>query len=317
MWGEHRDHEHTSPKNIVNAALTLLICAPSVLWVLGTRRKCDDLSSADSLECTLYRRHPNALLHLLFFANVSLGFWVVGLIQKSFWLIDPYWTLFPPLAILFYATRYESEDSSQLRVAALLLVVWSLRLTYSYFRRERWKFGEREDWRYTDMARKWGGHWWWMSFFAVGLAQQFMLCPLVYPFYVITARAEPWSFWDTAATFGSAIGIGISWAADGQLHEYCKTPKGKKAPVLSTGLWRYSRHPNYVGEQIWWWSLALFGLRRDWWAVSGALINSLVLAHVTTLTEDHMLSTWTRTRIKEYRKYAKVTPAWVIKFNDS
>ena len=144
VWGEYQAHDHCSPKNVVNLLLTINACVPSILWVANLRRACLQNDDPSRLDCLLYERNPNALLHVLFFVNISVGFWLVGLLQKSFWLIDPYWTLFPPLAALFYATRPEVKYSAQLVIGLLLLGLWSLRLTFSYFRRENFKFGERE-----------------------------------------------------------------------------------------------------------------------------------------------------------------------------
>lgn len=157
-----------------------------------------------------------------------------------------------------------------------------------------------------------------MSFFAVGLAQQFMLCPLVYPFRALSeSLGSEWSALDLVAAAGSSIGILVSWTADAQLHRYCNSGPyregGSKPPVLSSGLWYLSRHPNYVGEQVFWWSLALFAVaREDYIALVGPAINSLVLLQVTHMTEAHMLGTWKSERRKrEYREYARRTPAWV------
>lgn len=123
-----------------------------------------------------------------------------------------------------------------------------------------------------------------MSFWAVGVAQQFMLVPLVYPMYTITLASGgvEWTIVDSIATGGSLLGIGIACVADNQLYSYCNRSKKEKPPVLSEGLWSLSRHPNYVGEQIWWWSFALFAVARsDYLALIGAFINSCVLVHVT------------------------------------
>ena len=122
---------------------------------------------------------------------------------------------------------------------------------------------------------------------------------------------------DLVAAAGSSIGILVSWTADAQLHRYCNSGPyregGSKPPVLSSGLWYLSRHPNYVGEQVFWWSLALFAVaREDYNALVGPAINSLVLLQVTHMTEAHMLGTWKSERRKrEYREYARRTPAWV------
>ena len=176
------------------------------------------------------------------------------------------------------------------------------------------------------MAKKHSKHWWWMSFFAVGFAQQFMLCPLVYPMYSVAKMSNEGSddsslslskmtILDCVATFGSVLGLIIAYFADNQLYSYCKANskvKEKRGPILNSGLWGLSRHPNYLGEQIWWWSFALFSVARgDYLALIGPFINTCVLVHVTHLTEMHMLSTWSEKRAAQYKKYAETTPAWI------
>lgn len=80
--------------------------------------------------------------------------------------------------------------------------------------------------------------------------------------------------------------------------------------ILNTGVWWYSRHPNYVGEQLWWWGLALLGVQSGvWWVVVGPAFNSMVMASVTVMTERRMGAR--PERAKAWREYAEVTPAWV------
>lgn len=71
-------------------------------------------------------------------------------------------------------------------VAIVLSIIWGLRLTLSYFRREEWKFGMREDWRYTKMAIDYGWPaWYFISFFAVGVAQHPMIVGISLPLYSV------------------------------------------------------------------------------------------------------------------------------------
>ena len=68
------------------------------------------------------------------------------------WLIDPYWTLIPPLLGHLYQLHPNARfNEARSALALALLWVWSLRLSHNYFRREEWKFGQREDWRYTKV----------------------------------------------------------------------------------------------------------------------------------------------------------------------
>lgn len=87
-------------------------------------------------------------------------------------------------------------------------------------------------------------------------------------------------------------------------------------PNLNKGLWYYSRHPNYFGEQLWWWGLAIFGWSLGGtWVFIGALINTLCLAYVTTLVEKRMLKQ--EYRVESYKMYQKTTSIWVPWFKSS
>jgi len=312
-WGEHRAHAHASAKNVTNACLMLSACLPAIWLVVKLREACTTAGQAGTIEdagCKLYYEYPNVFLNFLFFGNITVGFWIIGLIQKSFWLIDPYWTLFPVLASLFYATHPSAVQSRQFSFCLWLTWAWAVRLTFNYFRREKWKFGEREDWRYTAMAKSYGRKWWWMSFWFVGAAQQLMLCPLVYPIYVISVSGKSdFAIMDCISVLGCLSGLVIAFFADNQLYDYCSSKRTTKAPVLRTGLWQYSRHPNYAGELLWWWSLACFS--NCYASLIGPIINTCVLLRVTELTEKHMESHWKSSRVIEYKEYAEITPAWI------
>lgn len=82
--------------------------------------------------------------------------------------------------------------------------------------------------------------------------------------------------------------------------------------MLCTGLWRWSRHPNYVGEQLWWWGLGLYAVAAGQaWCLVGAAFNSLVLAQVTSMTEQRMLTRWPEQRAELYRQYQRATGVWL------
>lgn len=88
-------------------------------------------------------------------------------------MIDLYWTVIPVMLVHYYATHPLAQYNWwRSRIAMLMTWVWGLRLTHNYFRREGWRWGAREDWRFTDMRGQYGKHWWWVSFLAVYLSQQ-------------------------------------------------------------------------------------------------------------------------------------------------
>ena len=85
-----------------------------------------------------------------------------------------------------------------------------------------------------------------------------------------------------------------------------------KERLLDHGLWRYSRHPNYFGEQLFWWSLAGYGaIVGQAWVVVGTALNSTVLAVVTVMVEKRMLAVPERREIYEaYRRRTSVLIPW-------
>ncbi|KAK9903260.1 hypothetical protein WJX75_001027 [Coccomyxa subellipsoidea] len=244
-------------------------------------------------------------------------------LKLSTWVIDPYWTIAPVLIGHFYRFRSakSSADNARQLASLGLLWVWSLRLTHSYLRRERWELGAQEDWRYADMRVRYGRHWWWISFFAVYLVQQAMLVGITLPLYSVHASDQPWNaVWDSAACVGCLLGIGIAAIADTQLHNFVTANERRRDAgkplvlLLDTGLWRYSRHPNYFGEQLWWWSLGVFAVNVGQpWALLGALFNSLCMVGVTRLTEARMLARPERAAL--YREYQNRTSVWIPWFS--
>mmetsp|Transcript_25998 Transcript_25998/g.40901 ORF Transcript_25998/g.40901 Transcript_25998/m.40901 type:complete len:187 (-) Transcript_25998:233-793(-) len=142
-----------------------------------------------------------------------------------------------------------------------LVLIWSVRLTHSYFRRERWQCGWREDWRFADKRQALGPVAWTpVSFFYAYVAQQPMLVglclPLVAAAFAPVAAAPPGA---TEAVLSMLCILGISFAciADNQLYRFMEENKRRletgqpKVLLLETGLWKFSRHPNYFGEQLW------------------------------------------------------------------
>ena len=249
-----------------------------------------------------------------------MQFWLIALIQRSSWLIDPYWTLIPPLLALFYLLHpYAEPDAARAWAAGLALAVWSGRLTWNYLRREGFRLGLREDWRYAKMRVE-RRHFWLEQLFVVHLAQHAMLVGLTLPFWAIafgaTSASTPFGAADAALVALALAGIAIAGAADTQLDAFMRENEARiargeaKIPLLDSGIWRWSRHPNYFGEQLFWWALAGLGVRcGEPWVLVGPLFNSIVLAAVTVMTERRMLAV--PQRRAQFEAYQKRTSVWL------
>ncbi|KAL1557126.1 hypothetical protein AAHA92_12651 [Salvia divinorum] len=306
-------------KNLRNATVALLTPLPSIFFYLTFLNRHSAATDDDSLSnlWSWCHHHPLLLANILFFLNVDLHFWLVGLLQSSHWMIDLYWIVIPILLLHYFATHPLAVfDKWRSRLVVSLTWAWSLRLSHCYFRREKWQWGAREDWRFTDMRRDYGQNWWWISFFAIYISQQVFLMAICMPLYAIHWNEKGLNIWDAVAASVCLAGLTIVYFADTQMHRFVsrneklkKEGKGRVA-ILEQGLWRYSRHPNYAGEQLWWCGIAIFGcnVEYDWWFV-GPLANGVCLGIVTLLVEQRMLNK--EFRAEAYRNYQKTTSVWL------
>ncbi|KZV16544.1 hypothetical protein F511_11376 [Dorcoceras hygrometricum] len=306
-------------RNWSNAVIAVLAPLPSIVFYVSFLGQYPSAREGDPLFSiwTWCYHHPLFLANIIFFLNVNVLFWLVGLLQSCHWMIDLYWTVIPVLLVHYFATHPLAEFNIwRSRVVIVLTWIWSLRLTHSYFRREKWQWGAREDWRFNDMRRQCGKNWWWISFFAVYLSQQVFLMGICMPLYIIHGKQKQINIWDFIATIICLTGVTIAYYADTQLDCFVSRNNELKRlgqpphPTLDEGLWYYSRHPNYFGEQLWWWGLVVFAWNMgSGSAFLGALVNSLCLVYVTILVEERMLKQ--KYRVDAYKRYQKTTSAWI------
>ena len=317
LWGR---------KNVANALLVAAVPIPAFIcaWLLFGWFSPGEIPQAAPWQeaacrnewAALLLRRPVLAANLFYFVFVDLAFFAVALVQRSSWLIDPYWTLLPLLlAAFFLAQPLADPNWGRAWLSVSVLLVWSARLTGNYFRREQLRFGLREDWRYAKMRRE-RRFFWLEQFVVVQLTQHAMLVGLSLPFWAIAFRPEALGVADAFCFFGAALGIAVAGVADNQLDRFMRDNRAREARgeqrvlLLDTGLWRYSRHPNYFGEQLFWWSIAGFGMVCDEpWVAIGAAFNSCILATVTFMTERRMCAEPGRSRL--YADYQRRTSVWI------
>ena len=221
-------------------------------------------------------------------------------------MFDPWWSVLPPFAALWLASG-GAAGVPDLRVILVLIVVWTwaVRLTSNWAR--DWPGLQHEDWRYLDLYTK--GPKALISLLGVHLFPCFVVflgsLPLI-PALVWGTRSVGALDW-TALVVGVAAVV-IEFVADEQMRRFART----KSPgdVMDRGMWRYSRHPNYFGEILFWWSLWFFALAAApawWWTVIGPLaMVTMFLAASIPMLDDR-----SRARRPRFAAYAQRTSALV------
>ena len=191
-------------------------------------------------------------------------------------------------------------------LAGALVAAWALRLSAHVWLRNR---GRGEDFRYARWRREWGRAFVLRSYLQVFLLQGFFLLLVATP--VILVNRSPSGAIGAPAAVGAAIwaiGFVFESVGDGQLRRFKKDP-ANRGRIMARGLWRYTRHPNYFGESLMWWGLAVLGLSvPGGWA---GVISPVVLTFLLTRVSGIPLLERKYRGNKEFEEYARRTSAFV------
>lgn len=234
--------------------------------------------------------------------------WLLSLRLNNFSFVDVTWSYTMAVLAPFYA--WMGNGFTQRKVIAVMMAVpWSLRLgTYLFFRIKR--HHPHEDVRYEVLRQKWRENLA-RNFFAFFQAQAVLIVLLSVP--VLLACLNPAPQLSAVEIAGAAVwlaGICGEALSDAQMQRF-KADPSHKGKVCQTGLWRYSRHPNYFFESVVWWGFWLFACGSPWgWATIYAPLSILYfLLRVTgiPLTEECAV----KTKGDAYRDYQRTTSAFV------
>ena len=254
----------------------------------------------------------------LFAANAALvlalmtALWIVSVRLRDASVVDPWWSMAFLLVAAHTALRTGLTPGRTLLLAAV--AAWALRLFVHLLLRS---LGKPEDPRYAAFRRKYGPErYGWVSFFQVFLLQGALVVTISAPLQVAASAPapDPVSAFDVAGLALFAVGFGIEAVADAQLAAFrrARAAEGPDAPrrILDTGLWRYSRHPNYFGEALVGWGFWVMSLDAPWgWAtVFAPALMTFLLVKVSGVA---MLDAHMAARRPEYAEYMKRTSGFV------
>ena len=158
-----------------------------------------------------------------------------------------------------------------------LVAVWGIRLAIHVHLRNR---GKPEDFRYRQWREEWGKNFFVRTYLQVFLLQAILLFLISTPvIYVNSAANPPPGYADALGAVFWGIGFLFEAVGDYQLVLFIRN-RANKGRIMMSGLWRFTRHPNYFGEVTLWWGIFLIALSVPgaWPAFIGpATITFLIL----------------------------------------
>jgi steroid 5-alpha reductase family enzyme len=234
---------------------------------------------------------------------VSAACWVLSLITKDTSWVDRIWSVVPVVYVWIFAgfALGTGVDATRLVVMAVLVTLWGARLTFNFARKGG--YTGMEDYRWAILrARMSPGQFQAFNLFFIVLYQNALLVLITLPAVVALAFPAPFTGWDAAWSLLFLLFLVGEFTADQQqwkFHQRKRAAGGTLSPgFVDTGLFRYSRHPNFFCEQAQWWMLYLLGATAAaasgvsfWggalnWSIIGAALLTVLFIGSTVFTES-------------------------------
>ena len=207
---------------------------------------------------------------------------IFSMIFKNASVYDPYWSVQPIVIVVFFACGHMITLPSLLILISI--IYWGIRLTGNW----AYTFGglKHQDWRYTKFENESG-----KIYPLINLAGIHLMPTLIV--YLCTLPAVFVIRNELSANAGSVIGMAVCIGAatlqlfsDVQMQRYRKSGENG---LIRTGLWKYARHPNYLGEILMWWGVgiqAVSVMPDHWYLLAGALANTIMFFTVSIPLAD-------------------------------
>ncbi|MBW6491557.1 MAG: DUF1295 domain-containing protein [Lentimicrobium sp.] len=218
---------------------------------------------------------PTAALLVFIFMS---AIFILALILKDNSIVDIFWGIG---FILLATSSLWQSDSIEFKkfVVNILIIIWGLRLSIHIFLRNS---GSGEDFRYANWRRTWK-NFRLRSFFQIYMLQGFFMIIISWPVLHINANAGiGFGIIDFLGLLVFLTGFLFEAVGDYQLIKFKKNPDNK-GKIITLGLWKYTRHPNYFGEALLWWGIWMMAIpvKDGIFTILSPLVITLLLRYIS------------------------------------
>ena len=188
---------------------------------------------------------------------------------------DPYWSVAPPVLFFYWISRTGTMGDNRSLLLLGVTLIWALRLTSNWMR--DWPGLGHEDWRYVEFRKQYGRIYPAVSFGGIHMFPTGIVALASIPAWIVLrSGGDALNVFDI---IGGALSLGgaiLCYVADEQMRRHRRSGRGG---IMVFGLWSITRHPNYLGEIMFWfglWFIALGVSLSFWWTGIGAVAMYLL-----------------------------------------
>ncbi len=229
--------------------------------------------------------------------------WLVSLVRRDVSIVDSMWSLMFVISAVGYASQ-AGELGPRTSLVLAMLVIWALRLSI-YIGWRNW--GEEEDYRYQQIRKNNSPNFPLKSLYIVFGLQAVLAWFVSLPVLAAISGQAPLGLLDAVGVALWITGFFFESVGDFQLARFRANPENQ-GKVMRTGLWRFTRHPNYFGDFCVWWGFYLVAVSSGgWWTILSPLMMSFLLLKVSGVA---MLEKTIASRRPKYADYIASTNAF-------
>jgi steroid 5-alpha reductase family enzyme len=223
-------------------------------------------------------------------------------------LYDPYWSLIPVPIALYWIYLFPEGNHTRHILMLVAISLWSLRLTINWMK--SWPNLMHEDWRYKKLSEDSGMLYWLVSFSGIHLFPTLFVFLGLLPVFVASKMTADIGVFDIIGLIICLAAVEIEYLADEQLRKF-KATNPEKGANMEKGLWAISRHPNYLGEILFWFGLFFFAIgdqfKENAWTAVGFISMVILFKFISIpMMERRLVKTKS-----DYGKYQKRVSALI------
>lgn len=243
--------------------------------------------------------HTFLLAAVIIFFYMNFCF-ILAIIKKRNDLADIFWGLGFVLISIFNLIKNLNNHTL---LITILVILWGLRLTIYIWLRNK---NKDEDARYKKWREEWGKNWILRTYFQVFILQGLFMYLISLPITIngLYSQNYPFSLFDIIGILMWLVGFFFETIGDWQLYKF-KSNSKNKGKILKSGLWQYTRHPNYFGEATMWWGIFLISLQAGYQYLS--IISPLTITILLTKVSGIPLIEAKYAGNKEFEEYKRKT----------
>ena len=232
----------------------------------------------------------------------TIFIYIGSVILKNSSLYDPFWSVAPIPIALYLALNFENTLIVKFLVLTPI-IFWALRLTRNWI--ISWEGFEHEDFRYIDLKNTSMFKAEFNNFFGIHLFPTLIVNLSLYPLVFILTNNSNSSFFLSFASLFTFLAVVLETISDEQMREFRKNPLNK-GKTMKYKLWKYSRHPNYLGEIGFWFGIYMMGLSSGM-APFWIIICPLTMLALFIFVSCPMMDNRSLMNRPDYKDYMEVT----------